>query len=740
MMRNIWAVARREVRGYFDQPTAYVLIVAFLGLSLFLAYRSMYALGVASLRPIFDLLPMLFAVFVPAATMRSVAEERRSRTLEWLLAQPVTELEVVLGKLLGDWIFVMLALAGTLPTAIGVLLVSDADAGIVAAQYIGAGLLAAQFVALGLWASSFTRNQITAFIVAAGIAFLLFLIGLPIVQIGLPSTVSGALARLSVVSHFQNVARGVIDLRDVVYFASTTGLFVMLALGAVLRERLSHGRVEWRRLRVGAAVVALLVLVVNLLGSYVRGRVDLTSGNLYTLEDGTRDLLADLDDLVEVKLFASSELPPELQLQLRDIRDVLADMRGASNGNLVVTDVDPDDDEEAASEAEELGIYPVEFNVLNEDEFVVRRGYYGLAIRYAERSEVTPVINRTDDLEFRLASAIYDMTTTDRVGLGYVQGFGSQRLGDVPGLMENLGQRYDMRAIDLSGDSVPEISREAVEVLVVQGPTEPFSDAAVERLREFVDAGGATLMLLEPANLDEESFMMVPFASGLEGLLSDRGIGTSPGLVADLASNLQVNLGNQGMFQVVVPYPLWPVAGPAADHPIISGINSLNMGWVAALEYTDSTNVTPLWRTTEAGAIHAFSLPILPNQDWNVPPENLAVRTLAAAVTPPEGDGRGRMVVVGDASWADGQYVQSNPGNLAFLANAIDWLAQDEALLAIRSKDRTPPNLIFESDLTRNVLKWGNLVGVPLLFVLFGLLRVTGRRRRAEARWRGVVA
>src|SRR5512134_1290125 len=362
MMRNIWAVARREVRGYFDQPTAYVLIVAFLGLSLFLAYRSMYALGVASLRPIFDLLPMLFAVFVPAATMRSLAEERRSRTLEWLLAQPLTELEVVLGKLLGDWIFVMIALAGTLPTAIGVLVVSDADVGIVAAQYVGAGLLAAQFVALGLWASSFTRNQITAFIVAAGLAFVLFLIGLPVAQIGLPPMLAGGLARISVLSHFQNVARGVVDLRDVVYFVSTTGLFVVLALGAVMRDRLSHARAEWRRLRVGAAVVALLVLVVNLLGSYLRGRIDLTSGNLYTLEQGTRDLLANLDDLVEVKLFASAELPPELQLQLRDVRDVLADMRGAANGNLLVTEVDPDEDEEARSEAEELGIYPVEFN------------------------------------------------------------------------------------------------------------------------------------------------------------------------------------------------------------------------------------------------------------------------------------------------------------------------------------------------------------------------------------------
>jgi ABC-2 type transport system permease protein len=379
-MRGIWTVARRELRGYFDQPTAYVLIVAFLGVTLFLAFRTIYASGVASLRPIFDLLPILFAIFVPAATMRSLAEERRSKTLEWLLAQPLTETEVVAGKFLGNWLFVMLALAGTVPAALGVLAVSDADAGIMVAEYIGGGLLAAQFVAIGLWASSFTRNQITAFIVAAAVAFALFLIGLPIVQIGVPPVVAGWLGQLSVLSHFENVARGVVDLRDVVYFASTTALFLVLALGSIQRDRLSHGRPEWRRMRVGAAVVALLVLMVNLAGSYVRGRIDLTSGNLYTLEQGTSDLLGDLDDLVQVKLFASSELPPELQLQLRDVRDLLADMGRASNGNLVVSDVDPDGDEDAAEEASQLGIFPVEFNVLRDDQFEVRRGYYGLAV------------------------------------------------------------------------------------------------------------------------------------------------------------------------------------------------------------------------------------------------------------------------------------------------------------------------------------------------------------------------
>jgi ABC-2 type transport system permease protein len=740
MMRRIWTVARHEVRGYFDQPTAYVLIVAFLGVSLFLAFRTMYAMGTASLRPLFDLLPVLFAVFIPAATMRSLAEERRSRTLEWLLAQPVSETEVVVGKFLGDWLFVTLALAGTVPTALGVLFVSDADPGIVVAQYIGAGLLTAQFVAIGLWASSFTRNQITAFIVAAGVCFALFLIGVPIVQIGLPPVLAGAVARLSVVTHFENVARGVVDLRDVVYFASTTGLFLFMALGAVLRDRLSHGRPEWQRLRVGVGVVGVLVVMVNLLGSYLRGRVDLTEGNLYTLEQGTRNLLAELDDIVQVKLFASAELPPELQLQLRDVRDLLADMRGASNGNVIVEDVDPDADEDAASEAAALGISPVEFNVLRDDEFQVRRGYYGLAVVYADRSEVTPVIERTDDLEFRLASAIYNMTTTERVGIAYMQGYGAARLGDVPGLMQSLGERYDIRALDLSGEEPPVISRDSTEVLVIAGPTEPMDSLAVQRVRDFVDAGGAALLLLEPVRLDEQSPMAIPLQSGLEALLVDRGVSMMSRLVLDLASSERVNVGRQGIFQVIAPYPLWPIARPASNHAVTSGLNALTMGWAAPLEIQDSVSVQPLWTTSEAGGLHGVGDPILPNQEWNVPEEELAPRTLGVAVTPAEGDGRGRLIVVGDASFIEPQFIQANPGNVSFLANAVDWLAQEEALIRIRSKDRTPPNLVFESDTSRNLLKWGNLVGVPLLFVLFGTLRVTGRRRRAEAQWGEVVA
>jgi len=739
-MSRILTIARRELRGYFDQPTAYVLIVAFLGITLFLAYRTIYATGVASLRPIFDLLPVLFAVFVPAATMRSLAEERRGKTLDWLMAQPINEGELVIGKFLGNWGFVLIALAGTVPTAVGVVFLSAADPGIALAQYIGAALLAAQLTGVGIWASAITRNQITAFIVASAVSFTLFLIGLPIVQIGLPPSAAGVIAHFSVVSHFENVARGVVDFRDVLYFASTTALFLVLAWGAVSAERLSPSRPEYRRLRYGAMAMLALVLVLNLVGSGIRGRLDLTRNNLYTLSSGTRSLLQNLDDIVQVRLYSSVELPPEIQLQLRDVRDLLADMRRASNGNLLVSEIDPSEDEELMGSAAEIGIYPVEFNVLRDDNFEVRQGYYGLAVVYAEQTEVTPLIQRTDDLEFQLASQIYSMTNTERPNVAFVSGFGAKTADQVPGLNQSLGERYRVRSMDITGDAGP-IDRDSTEVLVIAGATQPLDSLSLGRVETFVDGGGSALILVEPIVLNPQSPFPIPASGGLEAFLAGRGVSLVDGLVIDLASSERVSLGQQGAFSVISPYPLWPIVQPAGDHAITNGLTSLTFGWGAALDIDPSaTGVSPLWQTSDNGAIHPMSGSIVPDQDWIFEEGDLSTRVVAVALLPEEGDPRGRMIVVGDASFAEANYMQSNPGNLLFLANAIDWLARDEALITIRSKNRTPPGLVFESDGLKNALKWGNLVGVPLLFVLFGFLRVTGRRRRAERRWLEVVS
>lgn len=749
-MRQAWTIARREFRGYFDHPTAYILVVAFLALALFLTFRSLFAVNVASLRSFFSLLPWLFSVFIPAITMRSFAEERRSGTYEWLAAQPVREAELVLGKFTGNLLFALVALAGTLPTALGILILSDADAGVILAQYIGAAFLAAQMTAIGLFASAATRNQITAFILGGAISFGLLLIGLDVVLIGLPPTLSGAAARLSLLSHFENIARGVIDLRDALYFVSTAALFLGLAYFLLLRERLSMLGGAYRRLRAGVATAAVGVLVLNLLGAHVRGRLDLTEDRLFTLSEGTRQVLGRLDDVVTIKLFASSELPPEIALTLRDVRDLLADYRAASNGRVQVLELDPGKDDDAADEARSLGIRQIQFNVLRNDEFQIRNGWLGLAVLYADERETVPMIARTDDLEYRLTSMIASLTTEEKPRIAFLTGFGAGEPFRYPMLNMALSERYDVRTIYLGGDSVPELSPDSFRVVVLAAPDMPVGEAAVSAIERYFDAGGAGMFLLERGVVDPRMPFSRRVDAGLDSLLARHGITLADGLAYDLRSNERVSLGQRGIFNLIAPYPFWPiVVRTDDDHAITRGLDALTLGWPTALELADGAIARPLWTTTEFAGVSDASGPIMPDAlDLDAEPEALGARVVAALVdglTAREGEGvdgaepaSGRLVVVADANFIEDEFVRTNPQNLAFAANAVDWLAQDEALIAIRSKDRTPPPLVIESDGQQAALKWGNLVGVPLLFVLGGALRVAQRRRLSGRSWEEV--
>ncbi|MDX1567660.1 MAG: Gldg family protein, partial [Longimicrobiales bacterium] len=745
-MKNVWIVARKEFKSYFDHPTAYILIVAFLALGLFLAFRTLYSTGMADLRAFFDYLPWLFAVFIPAITMRSLAEERGRGTLEWLMSQPVSEVELVVGKALGDWLFALVALAGTLPTALGLLIVSDADWGIMAAQYIGGALLAFQMVALGLLASAATKNQITAFILAAVVSFALVLAGLQIVLVGLPPAIADVVTRLSIPPHFAGVSRGVVDLRDVLYFVTMGAFFLVGAYFLVVRLRLSTGRGAYRRLQVGTLLLGAGVVILNLLGGQIRGRLDLTEENVYTLSQGTREILTELDDLVTVQLFVSEELPPEIALTRRDVQDLLADFRRFSEGNLQVEILNPDEEDDVASQAESYGIQEIQFNVLREDEFQVRNGWFGMALLHAGEQEVIPFIRSSADLEYRLASAIASMTRDEQPTVAFVTGFGARPVDQLPGLQAGISDRYEITSVDVSsvagaeegvgenggdgeedaaaegGDGaetgVPSLSPDSIDVLVVAGPTETMSPAAVDSIRSYLERGGSAFLLLDRVLLEPQRGITVPLETGLEPILAEHGIQLHADLVADFQSNQTVSMGSQGGFSIMRSYPLWPVLLPAADHPITRELNQMTVAWASALDITDATRAAPLWQTSEYADLLGAGRSVQPDDLPEPNVDVLSTRIVSAAAgsgvggdgqAPAAGDGGeatdtgeggagGRLVVIGDADFVSPQIFRSSPQNVTFVANTVDWLAQDESLIAIRSKDRTPAPLIFDSD------------------------------------------
>jgi ABC-2 type transport system permease protein len=217
-MQNTMAIAKREFASYFNSPIAYLVVSVYLILSGWLFFTELFLMGQADMRPFFGIAPLLFFIITPFLTMRLLAEERAQGTLEVLLTMPVTDWQVVIGKYLASIGLIAVLLALTLVFPITVSFLGPLDKGATVAGYVGMLLMCATYTAIGLMASSFTKNQIIAALIALFIGFGLFILG-QLVPV-LPKWLAPFCNAVSIHVRFQNIARGVIDSRDVFYYAS----------------------------------------------------------------------------------------------------------------------------------------------------------------------------------------------------------------------------------------------------------------------------------------------------------------------------------------------------------------------------------------------------------------------------------------------------------------------------------------------------------------------------------------
>lgn len=243
-VQNISAVFKRELKAYFESPVAYVFLVGFLLLSGFLTFSitNFYERGVADLQPFFFWHPWVYLLLVPAATMGLWAEERRSGTVELLLTMPITITQAIVGKFLAAWFFIVIALVLTFPIVLTTFYLGKPDAGVIVSGYLGSALLAGSYVSVGMLSSSMTRSQVIGFVVSLMLCLLLVLAGWPPVT-GLfsawaPNWLVEGIAAFSLMPHFESLQRGVIDIRDVVYYLSVM-VFMILATQVVLDNRKS---------------------------------------------------------------------------------------------------------------------------------------------------------------------------------------------------------------------------------------------------------------------------------------------------------------------------------------------------------------------------------------------------------------------------------------------------------------------------------------------------------------------
>lgn len=227
-MNNVLTIFRREMRSYFNSPVAYIVITLFLLISGYFFSSTLFLINSADLRSLFNISSFVLMFFIPAVTMRLLAEERRSGTIEILVTMPVKDSEIVLGKFLAAFALTALSILLTFVAYITVASLGNADFGASFGGYLGLLLMSAVYISIGVFTSSLTQNQIVAFIVGFVIIFALFMLDkvLPF----LPAALASAFEFLSIDYHFRNISRGVIDTRDLIYYGSMIFLFIYLAV------------------------------------------------------------------------------------------------------------------------------------------------------------------------------------------------------------------------------------------------------------------------------------------------------------------------------------------------------------------------------------------------------------------------------------------------------------------------------------------------------------------------------
>lgn len=225
-MANIWVIFKREFRGYFITPIAYVFIAIFVFLGGIFAFYigGFFTRAQADLQTFFNFHPWLYLFLIPALAMRLWSEERRGGTIELLLTLPLTMPQAVIGKFLAAWAFTGIALGLTFPMWLSVNYLGSPDNGVIVASYLGSLLMAGAFLAIGSCISALTKNQVIAFVLSAVVCLIFVLAGFPVVlnffSAFAPEIVVHAISSFSFLTHFEDISKGVIDIRDFIYFIS----------------------------------------------------------------------------------------------------------------------------------------------------------------------------------------------------------------------------------------------------------------------------------------------------------------------------------------------------------------------------------------------------------------------------------------------------------------------------------------------------------------------------------------
>lgn len=516
---------------------------------------------------------------------------------------------------------------------------------------------------------------------------------------------------------------------------------------------------------VGTALLIVgIVVLVNVVSTNLFGRIDLTEGNVYSLSPASKKIVGELKDDFLVKAYFSKNLPSPYNANAKFVQDQLDEYKAFGKGRFKYTFIDPADDAKLEEEAQKYRIPPVQVQVVEQDQFQAKKAYMGLVFLFQDRQEVLPVVDNTAGLEYEITANLKKLTSesSDLPAVGFLTGHGEPEMSELQTVQQVFAKQYRMRAVNVSsGVPVPP----DVQILIVASPRQDIPAWDRWAVDQFIMRGGKAAFLVDKVDVNLQYQQAMPARLPVDDWLAHYGFKVNDNLLADGKNPGMLTIMQQeGFFRMQVPvqYPFIPsLRDFDRTNVMVKDLERVSPYFASTIDTSEARarglRAEPLILSSSQTMVQEGTYDINPLQRWTVDRFDRGQQVVAAVVSgsfksafagqpvpvpsdtaavPDLGAPRldqspeSRLLVMGDGEFFVDQKGGGDRDNLLFFQNLVDWLAQDEALITIRSREVTDRPLRTLSEPTKRFVKYANLLGSPILVVLVGLGIWQARRRR----------
>lgn len=465
-------------------------------------------------------------------------------------------------------------------------------------------------------------------------------------------------------------------------------------------------------------------LLLNMLASGFSWRADFSQGKAYTLSPATKKVIRQLDDVVTVKFYVSSDLPATLTPAKMSVEDFLKEYKTAGGNRVIVKILDPKKDTATAKEVQELQIPELQFSQLENDKYQISSAYFAIGVFYGNKKDVLPQATDLSNLEYNVTATIYKLTKKelDRVAVAGIDEGGQQNDPYMP-FRNTISKQFLTTYIDLNSDKAADIGKTYKTMVVIDANQMKFSEEALARMRRYLAEKGKIIVLADGVTVNE-NLTTAAAEHNLFSFLKEEGIELNKNLVLSTSAEF-VNFGND-LYQYLSPYPFWVKAtnfNTKTDY--FSNISQLTFPWTSSVTLNAKAKGTTLVMSPKVSWQQKDTFELYPQKIAEPAAKDITQFPLIASVTTASG---GALMVVPSSRFVDARYLSQNSGNIEFIFNALNNLASGGALAGIRSRSLSFHQLPTIPDSQKEVVKYTTIAILPVLFGIYGAIRLLRRK------------